>query len=625
MDDQTLCLMCDNLIRQLLMKGNCDPGDDIPHHGKKDILSCSAAACQVCRLILGHLDREPADDLTYSISKSFTRSFTFDVMTSEGWAYCCYLCQPYSFASSDGTTSGHDVGLEGRRIILHSDSVECQELAKKWLHQCLQHPKCHRKEHTMLPTRVIDVGSQGTSQHPKLLTTHGRTGSYVTLSYCWGGTVPLQLRRHSQPIFELGIPLESMPRTFSDAIKVVRALGLRYLWIDALCIIQDDEADWEVEAGSMGRVYTNSLFTISATSAQNPAQGLFCRRDVDYVNLPHTYSGICGRGAPLSLGSLGDLLSTAMDKESPVRERAWILQEQILSPAVLHFTHEQLIWECRSGRFFEDGLHQEVDPFTKAALLSESRIAFNDLGDREMFEDKVLEDKYFLWYEMVRDDTRRKLSHDSDRLLAIAGLAETFSKRVQSTYLAGIWNDDLPRGLLWQGMHREMNKPIQATAQLSTPSWTWAHYAGPVSYPPPNQFINADANAGFDLEVVDTEVNVGEGSPFGNIQGGKMTVVGLLQNTVYKGQTCRFVQDCDPLISFRGDGMAEDATIKCSLLLVGTSTISMRTFFLVLIKLGDGEAKYRRIGIAFRDWQEGETYDPERFFQNAIKERIVLV
>jgi hypothetical protein len=112
MDDQTLCLMCDNLIRQLLMKGNCDPGDDIPHHGKKDILSCSAAACQVCRLILGHLDREPADDLTYSISKSFTRSFTFDVMTSEGWAYCCYLCQPYSFASSDGTTSGHDVGLE---------------------------------------------------------------------------------------------------------------------------------------------------------------------------------------------------------------------------------------------------------------------------------------------------------------------------------------------------------------------------------------------------------------------------------------------------------------------------------------------------------------------------------
>lgn len=71
----------------------------------------------------------------------------------------------------------------------------------------------------------------------------------------------------------------------------------------------------------------------------------------------------------------------------------------------------------------------------KAALLSESRIAFDDLGDRELFEDKVLEDKYFLWYEMVRDYTRRKLSHDSDRLLAVAGLAETFSKRVQSTWL----------------------------------------------------------------------------------------------------------------------------------------------------------------------------------------------
>src|SRR5271156_7061431 len=85
MGDQTMCLMCDKLIRQLLVKDNCDPGDDIPHHDKKDILSRSAAACQVCRLILGHLNREPAEDLSYSISKSFTRSFTFDVTTSEGW------------------------------------------------------------------------------------------------------------------------------------------------------------------------------------------------------------------------------------------------------------------------------------------------------------------------------------------------------------------------------------------------------------------------------------------------------------------------------------------------------------------------------------------------------------
>jgi hypothetical protein len=71
--------------------------------------------------------------------------------------------------------------------------------------------------------------------------------------------------------------------------------------------------------------------------------------------------------------------------------------------------------------------------------------------------------------------------------------------------------------------------------------------------------------------------------------------------------------------------MAEDTTTKCSLLLVGTSTVSMRAFFLVLIKMGDSAPKYQRIGIAFRDWQEGETYDPGRFFQNATKERIVLV
>ena len=161
---------------------------------------------------------------------------------------------------------------------------------------------------------------------------------------------------------------------FQDTVKIVRSLGIQYLWIDALCIIQDDAQDWAREAAQMQKVYANSLFTISATAARNPMETLFGTRAVDYVELPPIYSVLAESysGEPIFLCALGDMLSSSTNFESPVHDRAWILQERILTPALLHFSRDQLVWECRTGCFHEDGHHDQVDAFTKSPLPSEA-------------------------------------------------------------------------------------------------------------------------------------------------------------------------------------------------------------------------------------------------------------
>ena len=363
MADGNLCHFCDALVRKLISNSETDSGDDIAHHHERSTLSSSASICSVCHLFLRTLDQrpeidfngEPADpNYRYEVATSFTRPFAVDLTLADGWTYCCHLCRSHATQiSSCEDRRGTDVSskphnglvVPGRLIHGDSGSTGCQDLAKYWLDQCMQHENCQRNLDTELPTRLLDLGSNDGSGNLKLANRSGQKGTYVTLSYCWGGQVPLRLLRQSLSSFEMSIPFNSLPPLFQDTVKIVRSLGIQYLWIDALCIIQDDAQDWAREAAQMQKVYANSLFTISATAARNPMETLFGTRAVDYVGLPPTYSVLAESypGEPIFLCALEDMSSSSTDFESPVHDRAWILQEKILTPALLHFYHDQLV------------------------------------------------------------------------------------------------------------------------------------------------------------------------------------------------------------------------------------------------------------------------------------------
>jgi hypothetical protein len=202
-----------------------------------------------------------------------------------------------------------------------------------------------------------------------------KTAHFLTLSYCWGGSQPLTTTKATLNARKKAIAWAELPRTFKDAILITRGLGHRYLWIDSLSIIQDDEADWEREGGQMDSIYGASLLTITASSAASSLDGFLCKRDLHnlqvnmknrnslnvQVRRPAPHTGYHFDFAAAEMFPLG-----AEGRKLPLYTRAWCFQERILAPRVLHFLSHELVFECMTKCFCECGV---VDSFDSKRLL----------------------------------------------------------------------------------------------------------------------------------------------------------------------------------------------------------------------------------------------------------------
>jgi len=148
-----------------------------------------------------------------------------------------------------------------------------------------------------LPTRLLDVGGNNGNKR-RLIIANRDTTMYAALSHCWGKVRPLTTTSTNLNQHLISIPLSSMPEMFQDAVIASRELGIRYLWIDSLCIIQDSVEDWELECSKMGRIYQGSIVTICAPAAPNSSSGFLGRRACpepapqlwEYVNSKETRS-----------------------------------------------------------------------------------------------------------------------------------------------------------------------------------------------------------------------------------------------------------------------------------------------------------------------------------------------
>jgi hypothetical protein len=224
----------------------------------------------------------------------------------------------------------------------------CGEFVLRWLKTCLEsHPVCSRmRKSNWYPTRLLDLGNAGSNHDGlvKLIQTREQTlnESYVTLSHCWGGANIIKLTKETFDQFSEGISITDLPKTFADAIKVAKFLKIRYIWIDCLTIIQNSTDDWAKEATLMGQVYQNSFCNIGATASRNSSGGLFLKRNPDLVKPCRVHFG--QQGYQLIWAGLW---SFEID-EAPLSRRGWAFQERWLCPRMLHFSSEQLFWECRN-------------------------------------------------------------------------------------------------------------------------------------------------------------------------------------------------------------------------------------------------------------------------------------
>lgn len=402
--------------------------------------------------------------------------------------------------------------FRGRPVKGSPDQTVLDHVAS-WVTQCNDaHDGCTSRD-SSLPTRIIDVGIFDAESLIKLVEVdEGTKGNYIALSYCWGvGTNHFTTSQESLLARKTGIHLGDLPQTFQDAIVMTRLLGVTYLWIDSICICQDDLADWERESARMASVYSNAYLTIAATGQSSSLGGLFFERPLKtFLRLPFMTPG--GKGGHVLLSSLDKAKEVIKSyrtemRSEPLAERAWAFQERVLARRVIHFASDQVSFECLEGSIYEDGLKL---PDRYHSVYLKNPAEFITDGDQVSHRSRTgaVQKPKDYWNALLWIYGSRKLTYPADKLPALAGITKVYSQLMDDEYIAGIWRKSMVEGLCWQSL-----KCTAASGPYRAPSWSWASVDGI-----PATGFRADPECL--ATILDYRVDVDGDNPFGRVKSG---------------------------------------------------------------------------------------------------------
>jgi hypothetical protein len=325
-----------------------------------------------------------------------------------------------------------------------------------------------------LPSRLLDLDCSSNHNVIRLWETEGARGHYATLSHCWGDAGHFTTSRASIAAKKQRIKLEELPKTFQDAVTVARRVGLRYLWIDSLCICQDDSEDWDRESANMSAVYPNSYLTIAATAARNNAVGCFIRRPgrrhipIEFTTEDCTNGQLLAFQLPLNKAPLSQRYLEM--KDQLLTKRAWATQERTISQRILHYCVDQMYYECNEEITSEDGLREQG---RYNSLFPSLVSTFKPILRESRHSTEIA-----IWYHLLEDYSSRQLTKPSDKLPALSGLAWVLGARIKGEYVAGLWSNALIEGLAWSRLGGYSNPMTTAPRAYRAPSWSWASCDG---------------------------------------------------------------------------------------------------------------------------------------------------
>ncbi|KAL2128495.1 hypothetical protein VTI74DRAFT_9107 [Chaetomium olivicolor] len=373
----------------------------------------------------------------------------------------------------------------GKEVPSTTSSDESLCWAIQQVQLCRQsHTTCNSHPPAALPSRVLDVRAKGESGVRLYEPVEGEKAPYICLSHCWGHRPFLRTLSGSLDAHRSEIVWDRLPQTFRDAIAFTRQLGVRYLWIDSLCIVQDDERDWRREAARMAGIYQHATLVISAAKSQGAYGGL-------YAELPERHKIYTVEFVPGSLyvshddGDDDSQLATeetpqkihlrrtlthphrllspyhASSSSLPVFSRGWILQERFLSTRILHFGAEELSFECLCSSTCQC-TPSSPTPFPSPAIDAGAPTWYTNLLTRSSNPKQYYalttwasgsmseRELQICWRRLVEDYTRLRLTYEKDIFPAISGMAQQMQRVRGTRYMAGLWEDSAVLGdLLW--------------------------------------------------------------------------------------------------------------------------------------------------------------------------------
>ena len=510
---------------------------------------------------------------------------------------------------SGGTSSGYRLGH-----------------ARKWLQQCLQdHKRCQLSGPQAAPSRLLDLKSVnrytrgGTVRLVELNLNSVASYQYACLSHCWGTGPIVTTTSSNLSSHRSAIPFNSLPKTFQEAIIVTLELGVFLLWIDSLCIIQDSASDWDEESKNMASIYRNSRFTIAASRASGSDQGCFSETPVEYVG-----HELCTRDSATGTEYSFWVRKPINHSTWPLLKRGWVFQERLLSRRVLHFTNEELVWECKETTACE--CSHALTAWTRATSL-DSKSQYH--GNIESATRSRLSDA---WRDMVTRYTAMNLTYDKDIFPALSGLAKDMEAQARGLrgYCAGTWEEKRVIDLLWRQLSSK-----SGPRHWRAPSWSWASTASRVGYESMGgrRLSTASINK-LHARVLDARQSQRGPDPHGEITFGSITLRGRLAAATPYNDKGRIDGHYIEVNGQRGVAPTWDDPMnagarnssrnlgsKVYLLKMATTnsrgrgepdTYRIELVCLVLTCINDTELKFERVGFLSTYWPE----DREHWFDS---------
>jgi hypothetical protein len=367
-----------------------------------------------------------------------------------------------------------------------------------------------------VPKRLIYLGNCNRNKLQLEDTKNKPPLYYAALSYCWGATEQNRFKTEKDTLAmrQQGFDISQLPKTLRDAVEVAYALGLDYLWVDALCIIQDSQEDKDKEISKMWQTYRNATVTISASRASHSDQGFLHKRDLE-SQLSNIWA-LPWETVDNQNNSIPGTVFCATEeawliKPDAIDSRAWTMQEHKLARRLLRFGSSQMVWTCAQSDKV-DGGSDEREQLTQFCSVKE-------------------EQAYIEWLESVKTFTSRFISESRDRLPAFAAIAADYGKQLNmepEQYAAGLWKPWLAIGLLWyvEDFQAEPTRPSLPTPLDAFPTWSWHMARSRVNWP--DIQFRGDHDK---LKLVITECRIElwkDHVKYGRVTGGTIKAVGAL-------------------------------------------------------------------------------------------------
>jgi len=343
-----------------------------------------------------------------------------------------------------------------------------------WLQSCRNgHTKCQKMSTTM-PGRLLEIDATDSKRTLRLLDTKNLDSvEYIALSYCWGREQSVTCTKSTLPKLQVSILVSDLPSTIQDAVTVCDELSIAYLWVDALCIIQDDQYDKTTEIAKMPYIYGNASLTIAAASSRTVDDGFLHQRA---VTSPTAFK-LSYRCHDNVLGSVTIFILDTTPE--PLDERGWTLQERLLSKRFLQFGSRSTRWYCHeSGQTSDqsDGWmsQPEYSPLGRDTV---DIVNFHRISDFHPAKDYGYIRNH--WGNVIKAYTQRKLTKLTDRPHAIAGISEVFAQLFHNRYRAGLWTCSMHADLLWE---ISPNTRVPRPTVYQGPTWSWIGVNGAVDF-----------------------------------------------------------------------------------------------------------------------------------------------